>query len=422
MRIDARERAARLYSLGIDKNARAELVRLHKILEPRLPDLVERWFVRQLNDPSTNELIEYAQTRGHLGPGLMRHLKTMMSGRYGDSYFESRLRVGLIHEHVGVEPSWYMGAWRTVADLIRQILNEEGVAYADRLKMLAAMEKVVQLDQVLALDAYFHAKNKALVRANEELSRLAGEMEEKNVKLASQYRQVQEAARIKEEFLSRVSHELRTPLNAIIGYSDILIDGIDGPMNEDQEASVAKMRRSGQVLLGLIDGMMSASRLAAAGVANLVAFDMAQAVLSVLDKPREAAEAKGLTLYYEEPEEPLPRVVGDEEAFASAVGQVLDNAVKFTASGFVRVGYCMAADGVRVYVSDSGPGVPPEERERIFEAFHQVDGGDNRKHQGLGMGLTLAGRAMRAMGGSLDIGQAAGGGAMFCLWLPKATV
>lgn len=420
MGIDAKERKAKLFSLGIDEGTREALRALYGIIEPSLPELVDRWFVRQQADPSTRELVIYAKSRGHLGPGLMRHLRTIMEGRYGDAYFETRLRVGLIHEHVGVEPSWYMGAWRTVADLIRRILEERGVPHADRLKMLAAMERVVQLDQVLALDAYFHAKNRVLVRTNEELGRLAEELEEKNVKLAAQYEKAQEASRIKEEFLSRVSHELRTPLNAIIGYSDILLDGIDGPLNGEQTQSVAKMRRSGEVLLGLIDGMISASRMAASGIVSSASFDVFSAVAGVLDRPRMGAEEKGLEFILEPPEQPLREVVGDEEAFTSAVGQVLDNAVKFTDSGSVRVSYLEAAGGVRVCVSDTGPGVPPEEREKIFEAFHQVDGGDDRSHEGLGMGLTLAARAMRAMGGSLDISQAKEGGAMFCLWLPYA--
>lgn len=419
MGIDARERHARLYSLGVDDATREALRALFAVIEPKLGRLVERWFVRQQNDPSTRELVLYAQSRGHLGPGLKKHLKTMMSGRYGVAYFETRLRVGLIHEHVGVEPSWYMGAWRTVADLMRQILDEEGVPYEERLSMLAAMERVVQLDQVLALDAYFHAKNRALVKANAELGRLAGELEEKNETLAAQFKQVQEASRIKEEFLSRVSHELRTPLNAIIGYSDLLTDGIDGPLNPEQEQSVAKMHRSGEVLLGLIDGMISASRMAASGIVNAVAFDMVAAVEAVLEKPRRGALDKGLDLIYEIPESPLPMVLGDKEAFSSAVGQVLDNAVKFTETGSIRVGFCSVAEGVRVFVADTGPGVPAEERERIFEAFHQVDGGDDRSHPGLGMGLTLAAQAMKAMGGNLDISQASGGGSMFCLWLPR---
>lgn len=420
MGIDAKERAARLHLLGIDEKTRSALGELYPIIEPRLPELVERWFERQLADPSTHELVLYAKSRGHLGPGLIRHLKTMMAGRYGEAYFETRLRVGLIHEHVGVEPSWYMGAWRTVADLIRMILEEERVPHADRLRMLAAMEKVVQLDQVLALDAYFHAKNRVLVRTNEELGRLADELEEKNARLASQYQKAQEASRIKEEFLSRVSHELRTPLNSIIGYSDILLDSIDGPLNADQTQSVSKMRRSGEVLLGLIDGMISASRMAASGIVSLAPFDVAAAVEKVLGKPRSVAEEKGLEFSFKAPENPLPEVSGDEEAFSSAVGQVLDNAVKFTDSGSVRVAFQPAADGIRVCVADTGPGIPPEEKERIFEAFHQVDGGDDRTHEGLGMGLTLAARAMRAMGGSLDVTQPQEGGATFCLWLPLA--
>lgn len=420
MGINARQLSMRLRALGVDSHTRLQLKKLQSLVKPHLPWLVEKWFEFGVEEPSIRELLLFAKKRGHLGPGMIRQLNSMMAGRYGLSYLESRLRVGLIHERVGVEPSWYMGAWRSVADLIRQILDMEKVPAVDRLPMLAAMERVVQLDQVLALDAYFFVKNRAIVASNEELSELAAELKVKNETLADQYRQVQEASRIKEEFLSRVSHELRTPLNSIIGFADILLDGIDGPLTAEQEKSVQRVRRAGEVLLGLIDGILSAARMAASGIVKPVAFDLLAAVGLSLEKTGRGAAAKGLDLKFEEPRESFPKVLGDEQAFVSALSHVLDNAVKFTAEGGITVGFCRVSDGVRVFVSDTGPGVPQAERDHIFEAFHQVDGGDARTHEGLGMGLTLAARAMRAMGGMLDVSSNSSGGAMFCLWLPFA--
>ena len=418
MGLSDKERKHRLALLGVDRATRRELAKLIRIIRPHLPRLVDKWFDMESADPAMSGLLAYARSRGHLGPGMIHQLESMAAGRYGAAYFESRLKVGLIHERVGVEPSWYMGAWRSIADLIRGVLEESRVPPAEALAMLAAMERMVQFDQVLALDAYFHAKNSELVKAGEKLKKLAGELQKKNRKLSAQYKKVLESSRIKEEFLSRVSHELRTPLNSIIGYSDLLLDGIDGELSEEQGRSVGKMRNAGEILLSLIDGMISASRMAAAGVVHLHPFNIVEAVSGNVGKYAKEAAAKGLAFEILMPEVDFPHILGDEEAFILSLGRVLDNGIKFTERGGLKVGFCRAAEGVRVYVADTGPGVPPEERKKIFEAFHQVDGGDDRVYQGLGMGLTLAARAMKAMGGALDVSDAAGGGAMFCLWLP----
>ncbi len=421
MGLDEVGRGQMLQSLGIDRTTIASLKELKAELSDYIPDLVARWFDRQAENPITADLVAYAKERGHLGPGMTAHLLTMLEGNYDEAFFQDRLRVGLIHEHVGVAPSWYMGAWRNMADLVRENLESRGIVRKRTLDLLGAMERAVQLDQVLALEAYFHVKARAVAVANAELSMLADELEKKNSRLAAQYTKVREASRIKEEFLSRVSHELRTPLNSIIGYSDILLDGIDGPLNEEQEKSLKTLRRSGELLLSLIEGMISASRLAAAGVISALPFSMTRSVAGALEKYRKSALAKGLTFTFEDAPEEMSNVRGDEDAFLSALGQVLDNAIKFTESGGIKVHFFKASDGVRTCVSDTGPGVPPEERARIFQAFHQVDGGDDRMHSGLGMGLTLAFRAMKAMGGSLDLYSDAAGGSTFCLWLPAET-
>lgn len=414
------ERKARLVSLGVDADTLKALVRLRALLKPHIKEMVSIWFDRQASDPSTRDLVLYAKKRGHLGPGMVKHLNLMMSGRFGKAYFESRLRVGFIHERVGVEPSWYMGAWRTMATVIRKVLLKENVPAEEAVVLLEAMERVVQLDQVLALDAYFYAKRSELWKTNRDLSTLATELEKRNAQLNSQYQKVREASRIKEEFLSRVSHELRTPLNSIIGYADLLLDGIDGPLLPEQKESVRKVRKSGEVLLRLIENMISASRMAAAGVVRCAPFDIVKASGPAAQKAARAARAKGLFFDFSEPKQELFKVMGDEEAYAMALSQLLENAVKFTSEGHVRLGFCNAADGVRAFVSDSGPGVPPEERQRIFEAFHQVDGGDDRVHPGLGMGLTLAARSIKSMGGTLELTEPEGKGATFCLWLPAA--
>ncbi|MBE0617886.1 MAG: HAMP domain-containing histidine kinase, partial [Proteobacteria bacterium] len=116
----------------------------------------------------------------------------------------------------------------------------------------------------------------------------------------------------------------------------------------------------------------------------------------------------------------LPEVLGDETGFGRALEHVLENACKYTLRGRVRLEATRVSGGVRVAVSDTGPGIPPEHRERIFAPFHQVQSGDTRTATGVGLGLALARQALERMGGTLELAAAGPGGSTFALELPEA--
>ncbi|MBI5441895.1 MAG: hypothetical protein HY900_11870 [Deltaproteobacteria bacterium] len=414
-------RAARTQFLELQDSDRALLRELGAALGPHIGEILDRWHAFLLSRPETRELLARGRVQEHLKSVQGRYFLSLMEGRHDVAYFEDRLRIGSVHHHVGLEPAWYTGAYRKYTDLVRAFLRDRGHSEAQLLAWMAALEKAIYLDMQLALDAYFAAWNRELLEANEALRRMALELEVRNRELSSQYTRAQEAARIKEEFLSRVSHELRTPLNSVLGYADLLADGIDGAVNEDQRQSLNKIRRHGERLLAMIDRLLDSAKIAAAGVSSPTPFDARRAARKAAQAAEPAARAKGLALEVRVAAE-LPKVLGDEEGFLLALSQLLENAIRFTPSGVVRLeARRLGPDRVRFSVSDEGPGIPEEHRERIFDAFYQIDFGDTRTATGLGMGLTLARKALERMGGVLGLVATGAHGSTFAADLPTAT-
>ncbi|GAB4265755.1 MAG: hypothetical protein Kow0092_18330 [Deferrisomatales bacterium] len=418
--LDAPRRAARLSFLELSDEDRAQLAELGRALEPHLAELVDRWHAYLLERPETRQLMRKGRVQEHLRQVQTRYFATLLRGPYDEAYFEERLRIGFVHERVGLEPAWYMGSYRKFVDLVRQLLLNEGHPAAQVLAWTAALEKVVHLDMVLALDAYFHTGRAALVAANTQLDRLARELEARNRELTRQFAKAQEAARIKEQLLSRVSHELRTPLNAIIGFADLLADGIEGPVTPAQERSLRKVRAHGERLLAMIDEMIDASKMAVSGIGGPRPFAPEPVLRRVAQGGERSARAKGLAFHLRLAS-PLPEVSGDAEGFALALEHVVSNAVKFTERGQVTLDARPVGDVLRCTVSDTGPGVPEADRFRIFEPFHQAgEGGDTRVATGLGIGLTLARQALERMGGRLELAETGPGGSVFVLDVPLA--
>jgi signal transduction histidine kinase len=418
---DPAARRSRVEYLEISDADRELLSELADVLGPHVGGIVDEWHEFLLGRPETRELLSRGRVQQHLKTMQGRYFVSLMSTDHDVEYFRNRLHIGSVHHHVGLEPAWYTGAYRKYADLVRVFLHRQGHPEGRIVAWMSALEKAIYLDMQLALDAYFAAWNRELLQANEALRRLTFELEVRNRELSSQYARAQEAARIKEEFLSRVSHELRTPLNSVLGYADLLDDGIDGPLNENQHQSLRKIRRHGERLLAMIDRLLDSAKIAAAGVSKPSPFEPGRAARRAAQSALSAAKAKGLSLEVAV-EEGLPRVLGDEQGFLLALSQLLENAVRYTPSGAVRLeARRFGSEQVRFSVTDAGSGIPEEHRDRVFEAFYQVDFGDTRTATGLGMGLTLAREALERMGGALTLVSSGPEGSTFAADLPAVS-
>jgi PAS domain S-box-containing protein len=230
------------------------------------------------------------------------------------------------------------------------------------------------------------------------------------------------ANRAKSEFMASMSHELRTPLNAILGYTALLADGITGPVIPAQHDQLLRIRASATHLLGLIDEVLSFSRLEA-GREQLSVHDVDVRTVfeEALSLVRPLAGAKNLPLVIELPDDAdALHLQTDVLKLRQILVNLLTNAVKFTDHGTVSLSAVADGDDVVFGVRDSGIGIPPAHLERVFEPFWQVEQAASRRVGGTGLGLSVTRRLARLLGGDVTVESTPGQGSAFFVRLPRA--
>jgi PAS domain S-box-containing protein len=239
---------------------------------------------------------------------------------------------------------------------------------------------------------------------------------------ASLYESVQEASRLKDEFLASLSHELRTPLNAILGYARMLRTGIVAP--ERQEKAVETIERNATSLTQIVEDVLDISRIVSGKIRlNVQAVDFPDIVRSAVDVVAPAADAKGVRIETVVDPQATP-VSGDPDRLQQVLWNLLSNAVKFTnRRGRIQVRLERVDSHVEVVVSDTGIGISPEFLPHVFERFRQADAGMARERGGLGLGLSIARQLAEMHGGTIEASSAgAGQGATFRLKMPLMIV
>ena len=240
------------------------------------------------------------------------------------------------------------------------------------------------------------------------------------------------SSRAKSDFLAIMSHELRTPLNAILGYSELIELGISGALTDTMRDHVGRIRRSAKHLLGLVNDILDLAKVEAGrlSVANAPA-SVSEAITSALTLIHPQAAARNLEVAVSPGTDALPPYIGDAERVRQILVNVLSNAVKCTQPGGTitiegavtttpdaRAHLQPRSAHVRLTVTDTGSGIPPDKLRAIFEPFVQAETGHTRSQEGSGLGLTVGQRLARAMGGDLTVESTVGKGSSFSLWLP----
>jgi signal transduction histidine kinase len=256
------------------------------------------------------------------------------------------------------------------------------------------------------------------VANRDELGDLGNRVNQMNDELQRLYRELETVSRHKSEFLANMSHELRTPLNAILGFSQVLEKRLFGELNEKQGEYVEDIRSSGDHLLSLINDVLDLSKVEAGQIELEVApFSLREAVERGVVTVRERASKNGVALAAEiEPEVQI--VSGDERRIRQILFNLLSNAVKFTpAGGRIDVSARLVDEEIQLAVADTGPGIAPEDLDRIFEEFQQTDAGA-KQHEGTGLGLALSKRLVELHGGRIWAESEVGVGSRFVFTLP----
>jgi signal transduction histidine kinase len=298
-------------------------------------------------------------------------------------------------------------------------------AQSDLLTLFLSLATAFLFQLLLAMQAYFQARE--LVQRRRLIEEQSAKIVEQNEALgvamerAEEARLAMEAANLaKSRFLANMSHELRTPLNAIIGYTELILDATYGEVPERVRGTLQRVERSGRHLLGLINEVLDLSKIEAGQFkldsAPFSLADMAAAAVASLES---LAREKRIKLTASTPPG-LPQAIADERRITQVMVNLIGNALKFTDAGEVEVRVSADADAFSITVRDTGPGIAPEHRTRIFEEFQQADTSTTRPKGGAGLGLAISKRIVEMHGGTLALlDSEIGRGSTFGFTLPR---
>jgi signal transduction histidine kinase len=238
--------------------------------------------------------------------------------------------------------------------------------------------------------------------------RIVQHLEQKVAELSGTNARLREVERLRTEFYRNISHELATPLTPIVGYLRMLLDEELGSLNKPQNKALRAMDDCVRRLRGTLDNLIDVTGLETGRMRFFHReYDFLDTVRRALAAYADAFAERQLTLLEEMPRGPLP-AYGDSDRLARAMSQLLDNACKFTPQGgIVGVHVRVLEAHYEVLVADSGSGVPPERAERVFDPFYQVDGSPTRAFGGVGVGLAIARRVARGLGGDVKLASGA---------------
>ncbi len=235
------------------------------------------------------------------------------------------------------------------------------------------------------------------------------------VETASKLRQVD---KLKSEFLASMSHELRTPLNSIIGFADVLLEGLDGDLNERMEQDVRLIRDSGAHLRDLIGDILDMSKIEAGRMElRYEEIDMHQLAHDILATARSLAKEKNLELNLNL-DENVTTITADRTRMRQVLWNIMGNAIKFTEKGSVTLSMKAERDMLRISIRDTGIGIKPEDMAAVFEQFRQIDGSLNRSVGGTGLGMPITKKLIELHGGEIGVDSVMGQGSTFWFTVP----
>jgi len=254
------------------------------------------------------------------------------------------------------------------------------------------------------------------IRHNEEhLEKLVAE---RTVELEAAKTKAEESDHLKSAFLASMSHELRTPLNSIIGFTGILLQGMAGPLTEEQTKQLGMVKSSAAHLLELINDILDISKIESGRIEVYdESFKVDLLLVMAVSSLRPFAEKKGLRLRNNiEPD--LPKLHSDKRRLEQVLINLINNAIKFTNEGEISVACYRKDDELHIDVTDTGIGISEKDLPHIFETFRQIDTGLDRVKEGSGLGLAISKKLVELLRGSLSVKSEPGVGSTFSVILP----
>jgi signal transduction histidine kinase len=253
----------------------------------------------------------------------------------------------------------------------------------------------------------------------EKLSTQTLELKKINTELNKKAQELQEVNEHKDQFLANMSHELRTPLNSIIGFSDLMIANAEKYPPEKVKAYSEKILKAAEHLLELISDLLEVAKINA-GVLKLepAEFDLNSLCRNVIEMLQPIAAKKNLQLKIELKNDSIP-ISADRRLLKQALINLINNAIKFTAKGFVKLTAYTEGDEIRIRIEDTGIGISKKDHHKIFKNFHRVEQGLTSNYEGVGLGLTLTQKIVELHQGRITLNSELNKGSIFTVIFPK---
>ena len=284
-------------------------------------------------------------------------------------------------------------------------------------RIIGAVQSTRDVTDRIKVQRALAASESNLRELNEQLEQL---VEYRTRELVVARDQAEASNRVKDVFLATMSHELRTPLNSIIGFSKVLLTGIAGDLNPEQQMQLGIINKSGHQLLALITDVLDISKIEAGRLAlQTVSLALDNLLQEQVDAFRLQAQERGLGLRFTGAGKHV-QVLADDQRVRQVVSNLLSNAVKFTDRGEVGITVEIVDSKAKITVYDTGIGIAASEQAELFQPFRRIAPKNGGSRDGTGLGLVISRRLVEAMGGEIGVTSEAGAGSHFWFTLPLA--
>jgi signal transduction histidine kinase len=300
--------------------------------------------------------------------------------------------------------------------LIYVVLYQSALKPIDRLRALAQDMTSGQYTQRIPINAQDELGQLSLT-----FNEMADAIQQREVSLKAARERAEAADQVKSAFLASMSHELRTPLNAIINFTKFVAKGDLGPVNEEQEETLLEVVDSGRHLLNLINDVLDMSKIESGSLTLFVVddVDMQQVIKQVVTTGKSLLHEKSIEIDANVSPD-LPRIRGDKQRLTQVLLNIISNACKFTEQGSISVSAYRDNTDIVISVTDTGPGIAPDDHKLVFEAFKQTTSG-LRQGGGTGLGMPITKNLVESHGGKIELESALGQGTTFTITLPIAS-
>jgi PAS domain S-box-containing protein len=317
----------------------------------------------------------------------------------------------------------YRGEIQLAHPVTGNVLPVEGVAgtiLSEQGQLMWVVTILHDLTEALEKARLYEQVREASAQLERKVQEATAELAQQNELLRRQHIALEQASALKSQFLANMSHEFRTPLNAILGYTHMLLNGVTGPVSENQRKSLTRIDSNSRHLLALINDILDITRIEAGRMPlNLMTFDVPELAHEVMAELEPIIKRSSLTVTSKMSRK-LPPVRSDRQKVKQIVLNLLSNALKFTPAGAVTIAASYDQDDrvVAISVHDTGVGIPAEDQAKVFEDFRQLDTSPARGYGGTGLGLSICRRLAQMLGGTIELVSNVDRGSTFTLVLP----